>query len=76
MGIVPIAAPQVSFLALGLGPPPVLGPQPDMVKVKCGGESGIETEGETDEPESELEWGLGGGRTRTLCGGVSLPKLN
>ena len=46
-----------------------------MVKV-TGGELGIELEGDPDEPKGESEWGLGGGRTRTLRGGVSPPTRN
>ena len=46
-----------------------------MVKV-TGGDLGIEPEGEPNEPEAESEWGLGGGLTRILRGGVSIPSGN
>ena len=73
--IVSVVVPLVVFLALGPRIPPTLGPEPDMVKV-TGGELGIELEGEPNEPEAELEWGLGGGITRTLSGGVNIPNRN
>ena len=38
-----------------------------------GGELKEEQEGEPNEPEEELECGLGGGLTQILCGGVILP---
>ena len=63
------------FLALGSGLAPALGPEPDMVKV-TGGEMGVEPKGEPNEPEEESKCGLGGGLTRILRGGVSLPTGN
>ena len=51
--------PVVVFPALGSGLPLALGPKPDMVKV-TGEESRAEPEGEPNEPEEELECGLGG----------------
>ena len=65
-------APLVVFPTLGLGLPPALGPELDMVRV-TGGEPGVEPEREPNEPEEESECGLGGGLTRILRGGVSLP---
>ena len=67
--------PLVVFPALGSGLPPVLGPQPYMVKMTRG-EPVIEPEGELDEPEVESKWGLGGGLTRILHRGLSLPTGN
>ena len=46
-----------------------------MVEVS-GGEIGAELEGETNEPEEESECELGGGLTRILREGVSLPTGN
>ena len=50
----------------------MLGLEPDMVKV-TGENWGMEPEGEPNEPEEESECGLGGGLTRILRGGVSIP---
>ena len=58
--IVSVVVPLVVFLGLGPRLPPGLGLEPDMVKV-TGGEPGVE--GEPNEPEEELECGLGGGLT-------------
>ena len=74
-GVVPVALPLVVFLALGPGLPPALGLEPDMVKVTRG-EMSMKTKGEPNEPEVEREWGLGGGLTRILRGGLSLPIEN
>ena len=74
-GVVPVVVPLVVFLALGLGLPPTLVPEIDMVKVTRG-EPGVELEGEPNEPEEELECRLSGGLTRILREGVSLPTRN
>ena len=63
----------VITLALMLGIPLVLGHELEMVKV-IGGEMGVE--GEPNKPEEDLECGLGGGLTRILHEGVSLPTRN
>ena len=72
-GVVSVAVPLVVFPALGLGLPLTLVPELDMVKV-TGGEPGLE--GEPNEPEEESTCRLGGGLTRILYGGVSLPTGN
>ena len=74
-GMVLVAITLVVFPALGPGLPPTLGPELDIVNV-TGGELGMEPEGEPNELEPESECGLGGGLTRILRGGVSLPNGN
>ena len=70
--VVLVAVPLVVFPTLGPGLPPKLSPEPDRVKVTRG-EPGAEPEGEPNEPEEESECGLGGGLTRILHRGTSIP---
>ena len=75
VGVVSMAVPLVVFPAGGPRLPLALGPAPDIVKVS-GGEPEVGWEGEPKGPEEESVCRLGGGLTRTLCGGVCLPTRN
>ena len=62
IGVVFIVVPLVVFPAGGPGLPPVLGPEPDIVKVS-GGAPKVEREGEPKGIEEESVCGLNGGLT-------------